>query len=212
MLLPRPGPRRRVRALLPLLLAAAVALGGCSDGEAPASSPVPDRIAELDPATTTLARVAFCDLVAASAITSALGGRHTDARHWRNGEAAPVRDDAAPGDDLTHEFGCSWTRAGGFAARAWVFARPVTAAFARRVIASARANRTCSTRRTAVFGRPSMMQECPLAKGRARVRHAGLFGDTWLTCEVAGPQARTRLLRQRADGWCASVAAALRTK
>ncbi len=37
-------------------------------------------------------------------------------------------------------------------------------------------------RRTA---NPSVTQTCRLPDGTTRVRHAGLFGQTWLTCEVA---------------------------
>ena len=37
---------------------------------------------------------------------------------------------AGIGKDVVHEIGCSWTGDDGTTARAWVFARPVNAAFA----------------------------------------------------------------------------------
>jgi hypothetical protein len=200
----RPSSPRLLAFLAAAVLGTAV-LAGCSGSDEPAPKPAATSIAELDTITMDLARVAFCDLVPAKAVTAALTGAGTTAEDWGNGDRPPL-DDA--GSDVTHEFGCSWSRSGGFAARAWVFARPVTAGFGEQVIASTSARKGCTTRRSTAFGKPGLLQTCPLPQQRGRVRHAGLFGDTWLTCEVAGPAGRAAP-RQRADAWCAAVASAL---
>lgn len=183
-------------------------LTGCSgsDQAAPEPTPTPSSIGQLDPASMSLVRVAFCDLVPAAAVTAALGGPVASSATWGNGEAPPL--DGA-GSDLAHENGCSWTGAGRVA-RAWVFGRPVTAAFARQVIAEDRTRPGCSTETAAGFGQPGAVQVCPVG-GRTRVRHQGLFGDTWLTCEITGA-GQTTALRARSDAWCAAVANALNTQ
>lgn len=200
-------PRRRTPALLlAILLAILLATSACSGSDSPQpAAPAADRIAELEPATMDLARVEFCDLITPRAVRAALRGPSTASESWGNGEKPPLEDSAT---DVTHEFGCSWTRAGGFAARAWVFARPVTRGFADRVIRSAGDRPRCVTRPGTAFGAPSMTQVCTLPGKRSRVRHAGLFGDTWITCEIAGPAGKASP-RQRADTWCARVASAL---
>ena len=40
-----------------------------------------------------------------------------------------------------------------------------------------------------------------------RVRHAGLFGQTWLACEVEGP----RVEDERAEQWCVTLVNSLDT-
>ncbi len=44
-----------------------------------------------------------------------------------------------------------------------------------------------------------------------RVRHAGLFGQTWLTCELAATGDDLAGLRERTDDWCVEVANTLNT-
>ena len=199
-------PRRSLVPLLAGLLASLLLFGACSGSNDPEpAAAAADRIAELEPGSMDLVRVDFCDVVPPLAVRAALRGPSTAKEGWGNGDRPPLDDSAT---DLTHEFGCSWTRPGGFAARAWVFARPVTAAFADRVISSARARAGCTTTRGTDFGSPSMTQTCELPRNRGRVRHAGLFGDTWLTCEIAGPRGKAQP-RNRADAWCARVASAL---
>src|SRR4051794_17973084 len=107
-------------------LAVSLLLAGCG-GDQPAStpSPVPTSIAGLDSTTMRVVRVAFCDLVPKTAVRAALGAGPTPARSWRNGD--PVRE---AGNELGHEFGCAWSGAHRRVARAWVFARPVTPAYA----------------------------------------------------------------------------------
>ena len=128
-------PRRRLlnAASGPLvgLLFGVLLLSGCSGSDDPdPATPAADTIADLEPGSMDVVRVDFCDLVAERAVRAALRGPSTQAESWGNGEKPPLEGASS---DVTHEFGCSWTRAGGYAARAWVFARPVTAAFADRV-------------------------------------------------------------------------------
>ena len=68
-----------------------------------------------------------------------------------------------------------------------MFARPVDAAFARTGRSrSSRQTEGCRTSPGPAYGDPSVTQTCRLPDGGQRVRHAGLFGQTWLTCEVVG--------------------------
>lgn len=200
---------RRPRILTAVaLLTTATLLAGCSGSEEKEPTAEVTRIADLNPATMNLVRISFCDLVPPAAIRAALRGPSTQHQEWGNGDVPPI-DDAE--SDVTHEFGCAWSRSGGFAARAWVFARPVTAGFAGELIPAARARKGCKTRRATTFGDPGMTQLCPLSAKRTRVRHAGLFGDTWLTCEIVGPRSKAAP-RVRADAWCARIASALDAK
>jgi hypothetical protein len=115
--------------------------------------------------------------------------------------------------DVGHEIGCAWTATGGAAARAWVYARPVTAALASTVVRAAGHQRDCTAERATVLGDPALVQRCSLAGGLARERRAGLFGDTWLTCELTLPAATPAAQhRSRLDAWCATIVAALRTR
>jgi hypothetical protein len=192
----------RIPRLAATLVVLGLLVGGCG-GSDPGTPPHPraTSLAGLDSASMRLVRVEFCDLVPGSAVRKALGGPSTGQQHWGNGDQPPV--EAGQGD-LAHEFGCSWDR-DGLAARAWIFARPVSAGFVRSVIAQARSRKGCATRTPTRFGTPSLTQTCTTG-ARTRVRHAGLFGDTWLTCEVVGPVSGTTA---RAEGWCVAVANAL---
>jgi hypothetical protein len=206
-----PG-RRRLIGLALALGVGTVGLSGCAGGSTPPSTPaaVPSRVAQLEPASMNVVRIAFCDLMPPAAVTRALGGRATSSAHWANGQTPPLAGTTA--GDVTHEFGCAWTR-GGEVARAWVFARPVTTTFAAEVISSARAPRGCNARPAPTFGHPGVLQTCTEPGKQTRVRYAGLFGATWLSCEVEGPRTDTgaQAPADRADPWCTAVANALNT-
>lgn len=192
-------------------LFALAALAGCSSESPPPAEKGPTPIAAYgSPA---LSRIAFCDLVPDEAVTTALGGPSEESRSWDNGDKARVAAGTGPGGDIVHEQGCEWTRGSGPAAtvaRAWVFARPVAAAFAAEMIAEAGTRKGCAAGTPPAFGSPSLLQTCPVGRQRERVRHAGLFGDTWLACEVAG--ARTDGVPERAGAWCVSVAESLEAR
>lgn len=179
-------------------------LAACGGEPAAEPTPTPTSLAQLKPARMDLVRVGFCDLVPRTAVTKAVGAGAATPREWANGDQPPI-DGAA--SDVAHELGCEW-RLGKRAARAWVFARPVTRAFGRQVVAQARARKGCTAAAPGGFGRPGVLQTCTLGGKVTRVRHAGLFADTWLTCEVAGPE-RAAMVRSRADAWCLAVATTL---
>ena len=56
-----------------------------------------------------------------------------------------------------------------------------------------------------------MTQTCREPEPSGCVRHAGLFGQTWLSCEVTDPTDGVPAVRARADQWCVEVVNALNT-
>jgi hypothetical protein len=185
------------------LLPAMVLVGCSSDDPGPTVSARPTPIGKLDVAKVRLVRGEFCDRVPDAAVRRALGDDAEADESWGNGD--PVPGGTGSGD-VGHELGCAWTGAAGAAARAWVFARPVTTSFATSLVRSAGRHKGCTAEQTRTFGTPAVLQTCTVAGGVQRLRRAGLFGDTWLTCEVTGSPAD---LRARVDPWCAAVVAAL---
>jgi hypothetical protein len=182
---------------------------GCSSEEGKAApEPAPTPIASLNTVEMELPRIEFCQLVPDSAVEKALSGKPDATSSYGNGEQADV---AGLGEDVVHELGCSWSGDDGTTARAWVFARPVDPAFARSVIASGARTEGCRTIPGPPYGKPAASQACRLPDGTQRLRHAGLFGQTWLTCELATNAGEQAELRDRADAWCSEVANALNT-
>ncbi|HET9499282.1 MAG TPA: hypothetical protein VFO98_03385 [Marmoricola sp.] len=207
MLLP---PSRRSPVAIAVAVLVGVLAAGCSD-DAPAK-PEPSRptpIGKLDTAAVVIPRIAFCDLVPDDAVQDALGGAAAESQEWGTGE--PAARVVGGRHDATHEFGCSWSGTGGTTASAWVFARPVTAAFAQQVVRQASSAQGCTTPPAGAFGAPTELQVCTLPGATERVRRAGLFGDTWLTCQVTAPAGATAALRERADAWCVQLTHALDT-
>jgi hypothetical protein len=203
----------RSSARRPILIvsAAVLALGlitGCSEDEKAAPEPAPTPIASLNTVEMELPRIEFCQLVSDSAVEDAVGGKPASHSSYGNGEEMEV---ASVGKDVVHEIGCSWTGEKGSTARAWVFARPVNTDFARSVIASGKKTKGCRTIAGPPYGKPAETQLCRLAGGEQRLRHAGLFGQTWLTCDLAATDPEQAALRDRADRWCSEVANALNT-
>jgi hypothetical protein len=182
----------------------ALLVSGCGGPhEKPAATtPSPTPITKLDVAGMRLARVPFCDRLTAADVRRALGGAAASHEDWGNGD--PVPGVAGP-KDVGHELGCSWIGADGTTAAAWIFARPVSAAFATKVVRQATRER-CPAQPAPTYGAPAVVQTCPATPGLERVRRAGLFGDSWLTCEVTGPAAEAKT---RSDRWCAAVVSAL---
>ena len=193
------------------MLAVVLALAaGCASGEPEAEpSPSPTPIADLRTTEVELPRLEFCRLVQDADVAAALGGPPEAGRSWGNGEEldldAPGARGGSGGTERVQEVGCAWAR-GEVAARAWVFARPVTPALARSVVRQAERERGCETPEGPEFGEPSLLQVCE-RDGARRVRHAGLFGQTWLTCEVEGPQVED----ERAEQWCVTLVNSLDT-
>jgi hypothetical protein len=179
--------------------------GGCSGDDAPVAAPSaqPTSLAQLRSAEMRVVRVAFCDLVPKASVHAALVAAPVRARSWRSGDR--LRD---AGGEIGHEFGCAWYGPHGRVARAWVFARPVTRAFATTLVRRADEDPGCRAALGRGFGNPALVQTCTRAGSPLRIRRAGLFGESWLSCELSG-HGKQAALRARADTWCVSIANAL---
>lgn len=203
-LLRRCAVRPVLGALAPLVL-----LGTTSCAAGPASvalpTPPPTPLARLNTAEMTLPRIDFCTLVPVAAVHHALRAKPAAHRRWGNGDRTDVPGE---GRQTVAEHGCEWS-AGAAAARAWIYAPPIRPALARSVVRQSEHAPHCHDTPGPAFGKPDLLEVCSLA-GSRRVRHAGLFGDTWLTCEVSD-QAPLRQLRRRADAWCVDIATTLNT-
>lgn len=199
---------RRPCSLAVAAVALVLLLTGCSEEKKATPKPSPTPIASLNTVAMQVPRIEFCGLVPKSAVSDALGGKPVSRAAYGNGDEQRVR---SVGRDVVHEIGCTWTGKEGATARAWVYARPIDTAFARTVIASSRKKKGCSTVAGPAYGKPSTTQKCLFSDGTQRIRHAGLFGQTWLSCEVASPGTDATKLRTDADAWCVQVANALNT-
>ena len=191
-----------------------VATGG--DDDAPGAGPssaatssepttAPDvPLADVDTLTTAVRREAFCDAVPTDAVEAALGGPAAETTSYADGQDAPVTGKVR---DIAHEFGCGWTTSGA-AARAWVFAPPVTPRAATGLVRAARGEADCRPAADAPeFGRPSVALVCRTPR-MVQASFRGLFGDAWLTCTVAGRLSSEEAL-ERADRWCVAVLVAV---
>lgn len=200
-----------VAAVTAVVLGSALIAGcGGDDDPAPAPATAGPPISELTTSELNLVRVDFCDLVPKAAVRRALAGAARSASSWGNGDPVPG---GGPGD-VGHEVGCAWKGAGGRTARAWVFARPVSPAFAGSLVRAGAEQERCRAVKGPAFGKPALTQVCTVPEKNVtglvtRFRHAGLFGDTWLTCEVTGPAAKRDDVRSRAGSWCVGVATTL---
>jgi len=202
----------QVAAVATVITLGATVLAGCGGNDVPAAAPSASAtpISELQSSQMTVVRVEFCDLVDRAAIRRALAGAATSASSWTNGDPVP----GAGSGDIGHEVGCAWKGPKGRTARAWVFARPVSPSFARSLVAAAADATGCRVVAGPAFGKPTVAQICTLTGsgangGTTRVRYAGLFTDTWLTCEVTGPLGERAQAKARAGTWCVSVATTL---
>lgn len=194
------------------LILSTTLVAACGRDEEPRAvvTVTPTPIGDLDTGSLKVVRVAFCDLVQKQAIRRALAGPARSSTEWANGERVPG---TKPGD-IGHEVGCAWTGTKGRTARAWVFARPVSSSFALSLVKSAAREPRCRVVAGPRFGHPSVTQICSLSGGGVkggvtRVRYAGLFTHTWLTCEVTGSRTKRAAVKQRAGTWCVDVATTL---
>jgi hypothetical protein len=208
------NPMSDVRRLAAATVVAAVCLlgiGSCQGDEEPAPSAAPSPsstpLAELDTAALVVRRDSFCPDVDPDAVEEALGGDPDASTSYDNGEPARLTRTV---EDVAHEFDCTWQRAGGTVARAWVFAPPVTAARARGLVREAQTVPGCTpVPDTSAFGSPSVAVGCRAGRTLTAAYH-GLFGDAWLSCSLAvpvGDAARADLV-DRAGRWCLAVATA----
>ena len=207
--LPR-GPYARLpRAFAPVVLVVLVvvvvlALSGCGKGSTPRTSSTakPTPISQLNTSAMTLARVDFCALLPDTDVRKALGGGLGNYVSWRKGETALIDTDT---QDAADEYGCAWTR-GQNGAAAWIYARPITTEFAQAVLDKTSHREDCTPSTGPEFGTPHQQQTCTLPDGSKRVRLAGLFKDTYLTCQVQAPADEEQELADRTNAWCVQVA------
>lgn len=200
-------PRRSFVTSLMVVPVAALVVGGlagCTDDEEEPAPVVPTTVAveDIDLSGVRADRAAFCDRLDEDAVAEALGGEPRKTDSYSSGDRRQV----SPGVvDVVHEYGCTYRR-GRHAARAWLFAQPVTVTDARDLLADRRATKGCRPAGDLAFGSPGLVQECTEQRVR-RVTMAGLLGDGWLTCEVLSPAGAPRAAAlERAQRWCAAMA------
>jgi hypothetical protein len=201
----------RPRAAATATAAALVLLAGCTSGgeeqEPPpeaASSTTPSTLADADVTSLPVQRGEFCGLVAEGAPQAALDGEVDEAAEYGVGEEAEI----VPGTtDVSDEFSCTFTGADGTAARAWVFAPPVTRDRARGLVREARGEGCEEPEQAGRFGTPSVALVCREGE-RLTASYRGLFGDAWLACSVSGSSASRADLLARTEQWCLAAAEA----
>jgi len=203
-----------VRRPLVLVVAAAVAtvaavvggvlaLGG-SDEEEPAAPEVDafrtTSLARYDTTSAVVGRAPFCAAIDERQVDAVLGSVPEPVT-WANGDQL----DVGAGPDVVHEFGCSYAVPEAGEARAWVFAPPVGADQAQRLVTSAGKGAGCVAADGPPFGSPTLALTCTAADGTQRASYRGLFGDAWLVCEVTRPAGATWDAADRAGRWCVGV-------
>lgn len=211
--------------LLAGLATTTVLVAGCT-AEAPEVDQTPGvgpsgaaGSAHLDLSGLPVPRTDVCNLLPEDDLEQALGGPVATTGHYGNGEQVEV----APGrTDISHEYGCVFEAADGTTARTWIFARPVMPTEARTLVRRAHRGRDCAFPESLRFGTPSLTSVCEVTSSGdpptlVRARLEGLFGDTWMGCEVseepgtggsssAPPRAD---VVQRAEQWCTEVVSAI---
>lgn len=159
---------------------------------------------ELDVSRLPIPREPFCADLDDPEVPLALAAPVDDGSSWESGDTVLL----APGlRDVAHEFGCRFVGADA-EARVWVFAAPVSVAEARRLVREARSADGCRVLRSGTaYGRPGLTRACSDG-GEVEVSARGLFGDTWLTCQLTDGADRGEVTR-RAERWCVHVATTL---
>jgi hypothetical protein len=209
--------RPPLRVLLVAGVATAVIVGGgmlaLGDSDGPGEEK-PEKetfettpLATYDTTSSTVTRGAFCADLDPRQVSAALGGAPDSTTSWQNGDPVEV---AGGGEDVGHEFGCAYVGADGAAARAWVFAPPVDADEAQRLVRTAGKSPGCEAADGPAFGNPTLALTCT-QDGVVQASYRGLFGDAWLVCEVARPAGATWDVVDRAGRWCVGVLEAERS-
>ncbi len=181
-----------------------VALGGGDDHDdrKPATdSFTTTPLAAYDASRAAVIRGPFCDAIDERQVSAALDGDPADSASWENGDSIDVGNGVK---DVVHEFGCRYTAADGTIAQAWVFAPPVDAAGAERLVKAAGKANGCDAGTGPAFGTPTLALTCT-RDGVVRASYRGLFGDAWLVCEVVRPAGADWDAVDRAGRWCVGV-------
>ena len=177
-----------------------VALGHDDDEPTPATeSFTTTPLATYDATGVLVTRGAFCDAIDDRQVSAALDGDPADSSSWDNGDTIDIGNGV---EDVAHEFGCRYTAEDGTIAQAWVFAPPVDAAGAQRLVKVAGKATGCETGSGPAFGAPTLTLTCTTKDGVVRASYRGLFGDAWLVCEVVRPAGADWDVVDRAGRWC----------
>ncbi len=189
------------------LAAVAMLVAGCSADEEPSTSPsttstraTAATLEDLDPASLAVRRAPFCSALDPAAVEAALGSPVSGTADYSSGDQARITEGI---EDVAHEYACTVAAEGGTVARAWVFAPPVSEAWAKGLASASL--RGCRAEAAPSFGRPAAAWRCD-RDGRPAIRLAGLFGDAWLSCEVQAREAAA--LADAVDRWCATAVSA----
>ena len=158
---------------------------------APAPAPLAASLTSVDTTMLVVRRDPFCGDVSAADAAAALGGPVRSATAYAPGQQARL----GSAEDVADEHGCQWTAAHGASAAAWVFAPPVTPAWARQVAADRPAG--CRAIHAPAYGEPTSAYSCDGA-----ITLSGLFGDAWLSCRLDTHDVAL------AGRWCLAVARA----
>ena len=182
--------------------AGVVTLGREDDDPAPKEEPFATTpLTDYDASSVVVARGGFCDAIDDRQVSAALDGDPADSSSWENGDTIDV---GTAVEDVAHEFGCRYTAPDGTIAQAWVFAPPVDAAGAERLVSAAGKATDCEVGTGPAFGAPTLALTCT-RDGAVRASYRGLFGDAWLACEVVRPAGADWDVVDRAGRWCVGV-------
>jgi hypothetical protein len=158
-------------------------------------------LSDIDTTGVSVVRGPFCEAIDDRQVEAVLGAV-PDVLEWRNGDELDL---AGSRRDVVHEFGCSYAVQDAGSARAWVFAPPVDAARAARLVESAEQGAGCQTAPGPAFGAPTVALTCTNKQGTSRASYRGLFGDAWLVCEVEQPAGAAADALDVAGRWCVGV-------
>lgn len=186
-----------------IVVGGVLALGGEED-DAPAPKEQPfttTALADYDVSDAAVPRAPFCDGVDERQVEAVLGAV-PDPLEWRNGDELDIAGHDRP--DVVHEFGCRYAVQDVGMAQAWVFAPPVDAARAGRLVTSAEKASGCEAATGPAFGSPSLALTCTEEDGTTRASYRGLFGDAWLVCEVELTDATPDVVGVTGR-WCVAV-------
>jgi hypothetical protein len=172
-------------------------------GPSPPETAETDR-ADLSRVDVLPVRAPFCGRISEDAVTAAVG-QGARASDYASGAKTTLE----PGlTDVAHEFGCVFTK-GTDVARIWLFAAPVTADRAERLVDDADQTKGCEPVGELTFGSPGSVLLCQ-TKTELALRAVGRLGDSWVHCELSSaPTAAESEVTDRGQAWCAAAASAL---
>jgi hypothetical protein len=182
--------------------------GGSGDEPAPEPTFSTTALDAFDTAALRVVRGPFCDRLDPRQVAAAVDGDPADSVKWDSGNRVTL--DTGPRDDVVHEFGCQYVGADATTARAWSFAPQVGAETAAKLVKSAARARGCTPGPQTSFGSPTLALTCTNATdSTTTASYRGLFGDTWVVCEVRRPAGAQWDVADRAGRWCVGALLAM---